>query len=76
MMSDRHMIEKLGKTITTTKSEIIASCAGQGSRKRLYLRVYHDGSTVVIVEFVVEDHGKEEAYTTFDGAVEAYNAAL
>lgn len=70
----KHTIELLGNKVTNTSTNVIAMDSGKGSSKRLYIKVYYDGSTVIGAEFVVEDHGKVEAFTTFDGAAEHYNS--
>jgi CRISPR/Cas system-associated protein Csx1 len=69
----RHTVENLGKSFATRTTQDIASSSGKGSRKSLFIRITHDGYAFMSLEYVVENHGKEEAFTTFDGAVEAYN---
>jgi hypothetical protein len=74
-MSEKHTVNKLGKTFGKFTTGSIASSSGKGSRKDLFIRVICDGYAIMGVEFVVEDHGEQVAFTTFDAAVDAYNEA-
>jgi hypothetical protein len=68
----KHTVQQIGNEWHETE-EKLAFSNGKGSNKALIVRVRFNGNGIALVKYVVEDHGNEVDFVTYDAAVTQYN---
>jgi hypothetical protein len=68
----KHTVQHIGDEWTRAQ-EKLAFSHGKGSDKSLIVRVRFNGTGAEIVNYIVEDHGEETVFDTYDAAVSQYN---